>query len=216
MKIFTDTIHGLSVGIKTKIDAIQLITFLCSDGALVPQRQSNQTQIKSSDFELKLFRRCENFLFGIFEDISDDCSNIDGSEPPLTRKGFAACLFYFLSFQKPELSETILKTVNKTTIYYCQSVDWDQADKNVKSESSTTSDINIIAFIKDHLNDMHGNSDWIKLIMIEIKKIYDINQQKGTEDSKLEAIDNLYGSELPQESEEKHEEIENQDSCVTS
>ena len=120
MQIFTDTIHGLSIGIKTKIDAIQLMAFLCSDGALVPQRQSIQTQIKSSDFELKLFRRCENFLLGLFEDIKDDSIEIDGPEPSLTSEGFAACLFYFLSFQKPELSEIILKIFNKTTSSYAR------------------------------------------------------------------------------------------------
>ena len=216
LKIFTDTIHGLSIGIKTRIDAIQLITFLCSDGALIPKRKSIQTQIKSSDFELKLFRRCHNFLFGLFEDISDDCNSIDGPEPSLTREGFAACLFYFLSFQKPELSETILKTFSKTTTSCCQRVDWSQAEKVVESESSTSSDIKMIIFIKNKLDDMHGNSDWINVIMIKIKQIYEINRQEGTEDSKLEAIDNLYGSELPQESEEKIEEIPNQDSCVTS
>ena len=195
------------------------MAFLCSDGALVPQRQSIQTQIKSSDFELKLFRRCENFLLGLFEDIKDDSIEIDGPEPSLTREGFAACLFYFLSFQKPELSEIILKILNKTTSsYYCQSVDWSQAENVDESESSTSTDMKMIVFIKNKLDDFYGNSDWIKFLMMKIKKISEINRQKGTEDSKLEAIDNLYGVEPSQDSESQDEnaEIESPDTCTTS
>ena len=178
------------------------MAFLCSDGALIPQRKSSKIQIKSSDFELKLFRRCENLLFGFFEDVADDSWDIDGPESSLTKEGFASCLFYFLSFQKPELSETIFEISKKTSFQSCSNVDWSQAETLANSESLTSSDAKLIVFIKKDLDDMHGNSDWIKTIMIKIQKIfYNIHLQLpgDRDDLKLDAIDRLCGIESLQD-----------------
>ena len=66
VKIFTDLLHGQLVKIKTKTDAIQLMVFLCFDGALIPERENPvEAQIQSSQFEWKVFRRCKNLLYGI-------------------------------------------------------------------------------------------------------------------------------------------------------
>ena len=199
--IFTDSLHGRLLRIKTKTDAIQLIVFLCFDGALIPHRDfglvdSEETRIQSSQFELKLVRRCKNFLFGISGIEMYGLIAPDGPEPQLSNIGYAACLFYFLNFQKPELSHIIMENSKKTNLNSCRVVrrKWCNEKAILLYESQwTSSDIKMVEFIKDKLDDMDGNSNWIQIQLKKITKIFnEVHKLVGPEDSKLEAIDKLY------------------------
>lgn len=211
IKIFTDSLHGRLFRMKTKTDAIQLIVFLCFDGALIPHRDfglvdSEETRIQSSQFELKLVRRCKNFLFGISGIETHGFIAPDGPEPQLSNIGYAACLFYFLSFQKPELSHIILENSKKTYLNSCRAVQrkWCNEKAILPYESQwTSSDIKMLEFIKDKLDDMHGNSNWIQIQLKKITKIFnEVHKLVGLEDSKLEAIDKLYGIDDTEKSSE--------------
>ena len=176
VKIFTDLLHGQLVKIKTKTDAIQLMVFLCFDGALIPERENPvEAQIQSSQFEWKVFRRCKNLLYGISGIQTHGLVAADGTEDDskLTNIGYAACLFYFLSFKKPELSQIILEISKKTALNYCHHVDLKWSGETCYFESEwTNSDNKMLTFVKDNLDEMHGNSVWTKTKLREIKKIF--------------------------------------------
>ena len=182
---------------NSKTDAIQLMIFLCSDGALVPERESDKVKIKSSKFESKIFRRCENLLFGVTGTVTDGSNELDGVEPSLTKYGYAACLFYFLSFRKPELSRTILEISKKTDLHSCKTVNhnWPPIESRHLRLALSSSDIEMITFIKTNLDEMHENSDWMQSRIKEITRLFnEIHSPAGSDDSKLESIDKLYGS----------------------
>ena len=120
VKILTDSLHRLPVSIKTKIEAIQVITLLgCDQGALIQNRKLVRTQIKTS--ELKLYYQCKNFLFGTFTE-EPDTNNVDDLQPELTEIGLAACLFYFLSFEKPDFTEIIFEISKRTNLNACHAI----------------------------------------------------------------------------------------------
>ena len=172
VKFLTDSLHGLSISIKTKIDAIQFITLLGCDGALIPNRTFDQTQSKTAHLELQLYYRCKNFLFGISD-------NIDGLEPDLTEIGFAACLFYFLSFDKPDFTEIIFEISKKTTLNACNAVfvNWSIG------EACPSPDHKIAEFIKNQRDEqliplqiLCRDPYWMNIQMKRIRKIYNVIQ----------------------------------------
>ena len=188
VKILTDSLHELPVLIKTKTEAIQFITLIgCDEGALIPNRKNNQTQIKASELELKLYCRCKNFLFRT--------SDVDDPESELTEIGLAACLFYFLSFEKPDFSEIIFEISKRTNLNACHAVfvNWSI------SESFSYPDDEIAGFIK-HTRDeqllpsttLRLAEDWTHTQMKRIRKIYnDIHQMTISDHAKFDEIDKL-------------------------
>ena len=170
VKILTDSLHGRPVSIKDKVEATQFITLLGCDRALYPNRISNQMQIASSQLELQLYNRCKNFLFGISD-------NIDGLEPDLTEIGFAACLFYFLSFEKLDFTEIIYEISKKTTLNACNAafVNWSIG------EAFPSPDHKIAEFIKNQRDEQLFPSQilfrdlyWTNIQMKRIRKIYNV------------------------------------------
>ena len=195
VKILTDSLHGIPIKIKTKTDAIQLMALLGSDGALIPNRESDKTKIMSSEFELRIYRRCRNFLFGVSNENTDTNTDgiTDGPEFMLTDLGYAACLFYFLSFEKPEFSAIIFDISKKTNLNACHTafVNWSIA------ESFSCPDDKIAEFIHSNRNDQIGLTEvpnreyWMKMQIKKIRKLYNIMDQKISDQAKLDEIDKL-------------------------
>ena len=196
VKILTDSLHGIPIQIKTKIDAIQLMALLGSDGALIPNRESDKTKIKSSELELRMFRRCKNFMFGISnENAATDTDVItDGPEFLLTELGYAACLFYFFSFEKPEFSATIFDISKNTNLDACHAayVNWSIA------EPFACPDDRIAEFIHSNRNDQLGpvkeshREFWMNIQIKKIRKLYNvIDQMTISDQAKLDEIDKL-------------------------
>ena len=200
VKLFTDALHGLPISIKTKSDAIQLISFLFYDGALVWNKSSDKIQIKSSQFEDKLYTRCKNFLFGLSDDEEGSTSASDGPDVLLTDMGYAACLFYFLSFQKPELTQIIFEISKKTDLNACHTayVNWSL------KEAFAPPDDKLAESIKQFLDDFwphgvkcRGLEYWMHVQMRKIRKIFnEIHTLAGNDDMKMDEIENLL-SPLP-------------------
>ena len=193
VKILTDSLHGLPVSIKTKTEAIQVITLLgCDQGALIPNRELDRTQIKASELELKLYCRCKKFLFGIFTE-EPGTNNVDDLQ--LTEIGFAACLFYFLSFRKPDFTEIIFEISKRTNLNACHAVfvNWSI------SESFSYPDDEIAGFIKHNRDEqllpsqiLRLAEDWTNTQMKRIRKIYNFIQPMWISDqTKFIEIDKL-------------------------
>ena len=177
---------------KTNADAIQLMALLGSDGALIPNRESDKTKIKSSEFEMRLYVGCKNFLFGIENKNDDKITDHDRPESVLTDLGYAACLFYFLSFEKPEFSAIIFEISKSTDLNACHTafVNWSIA------ESFARPDDKVAEFIHSNRNEFANDPNrygcWMNIQIKKIRKFYNvIDHMPISDQAKLDEIDKL-------------------------